>query len=424
MKKGIVKESFAEQGDILSAIFLRPKQDGSFRLILNLKQANQNIKSFHFKMETIHSVIKFIRPNCYMASVDIKDAYYSVPIEQECQKYLKFQFLNKLYSYTCLPNGLCTGPRKFTKLLKVPLSCLRQKGHIVCAYIDDICNIRYTYKECQQNVADTISLLDSLGFVVHPEKSVFIPSQTLVFLGCIIKSVSITVILTNKRKQKVKDACITLLEKSCHKQRFVAKVLGLLTSSFVAVKYGMLHYRHLDWCKRQSLQCNFGQWDSFMSLTSEAKQDVAWWLNTIDTATNNIYVQNPTHCLTSDASKIGWGATFGTTKTGGQWSEEESELHINVLELKAVLYGMKSLVRVTNTHVKILSDNTITVHAINKMGTSHSNNCNQVANEIWDLAISKDIWISATHLPGKYNVEADEESRKKDTQLEWKLSEQ
>jgi len=85
---------------------------------------------------------------------------------------------------------------------------------------------------------------------------------------------------------------------------------------------------------------------------------------------------------------------------------------------------MKSLVRVTNTHVKILSDNITTVHAINKMGTSHSNNCNQVANEIWDLAISKDIWISATHLPGKYNVEADEESRKKDTQLEWKLSEQ
>ena len=77
---------------------------------------------------------------------------------------------------------------------------------------------------------------------------------------------------------------------------------------------------------------------------------------------------------------------------------------------------MESLVRVTNIHVKILSDNTTTVHAINRMGTSHSNICNQVANEIWDLAISKDIWISATHLPGKYNVE--------ETKLEWKLSEQ
>ena len=84
---------------------------------------------------------------------------------------------------------------------------------------------------------------------------------------------------------------------------------------------------------------------------------------------------------------------------------------------------MKSLVRVTKTHVKILSDNTTTVHAISKMGTSHSKICNQVAYEIWDLAISKAIWISATHLLGKYNIETDEESRKEDTQLEWKLSE-
>ena len=42
-----------------------------------------------------------------------------------------------------------------------------------------------------------------------------------------------------------------------------------------------------------------------MSLTSEAKQDVSWWLNNIDTATTNIYVQNPIYCVTSDASKIG-----------------------------------------------------------------------------------------------------------------------
>ena len=59
------------------------------------------------------------------------------------------------------------------------------------------------------------------------------------------------------------------------------------------------------------------------------------------------------------------------------------------LNSKLYFFGMKSLVRVTNTHVKIPSDNTTTVHAINKMGTSHSNNCDQVANEVWDLALYK-----------------------------------
>ena len=69
-----------------------------------------------------------------MASVDIKDAYYSVPIAAEDQKFLKFMFEGQLYQFTCLPNGLFPGPRKFTKLLKPPLATLREAGHILGAY--------------------------------------------------------------------------------------------------------------------------------------------------------------------------------------------------------------------------------------------------------------------------------------------------
>ena len=90
----------------------------------------------------------------------------------------------------------------------------------------------------------------------------------------------------------------------------------------------MLHYRNLEWSKTQSFKDNSMHWDSTMSLTYEAKQDIVWWLRNIDTALNNIYIQNPTHCLTIDANKIGWGAQFEGTKTGGQWSQKESELHI------------------------------------------------------------------------------------------------
>ncbi len=117
------------------------------------------------------------------------------------------------------------------------------------------------------------------------------------------------------------------------------------------------------------------------------------------------------------------GATFLTIKTGGQWSHIERQDSINVLELKAVLFGLCTLVNVTDTHVKILTDNTTAVHTINNMGTSHSRKCNEVVQKIWNFAISKNLWLSATHLPGKLNIEADKESRKKEIQLEWKLSE-
>ena len=33
-----------------------------------------------FKMYTLWTVVRMMKPNCYMASIDIKDAYYSVPV--------------------------------------------------------------------------------------------------------------------------------------------------------------------------------------------------------------------------------------------------------------------------------------------------------------------------------------------------------
>ena len=46
-----------------------------------------------------------------MASVDLKDAYYSVPIASEDRKFLKFEWKGDYYQYTCLPNGLACAPR-------------------------------------------------------------------------------------------------------------------------------------------------------------------------------------------------------------------------------------------------------------------------------------------------------------------------
>jgi hypothetical protein len=53
-----------------------------------------------------------------MTSIDLKDAYYSIPVAAEDQKYLKFIWREKLYVFTSLPMGLTSSPRIFTKVLK------------------------------------------------------------------------------------------------------------------------------------------------------------------------------------------------------------------------------------------------------------------------------------------------------------------
>ena len=115
-----------------------PKSSDSYRPILNLKKLNAHMTYSHFKMETINSILTTITRSCYMAKLDIKDAYYSISILEEHQKYLKFLFGGKPYQFTCLPNGLCSGPKKIVKLMKAPLTYLHKKLINIAAYSDDL----------------------------------------------------------------------------------------------------------------------------------------------------------------------------------------------------------------------------------------------------------------------------------------------
>ena len=91
----------------------------------------------------------------------------------------------------------------------------------------------------------------------------------------------------------------------------------------------------------------------------------------------------------------------------------ETELHINLLELKAVYFGIKALCKdLSNTHIKILVDNATPVLTINNMGSCKSVECDKAVSSIWEWAKSRNIWITTAQIPGKLNVEADLESRK------------
>lgn len=96
----------------------------------------------YFKMDTLASTIKLLHRGCYIASVDLKDAYYSVPVAENCRKYLRFYWKSEFFQFTCLPMGLTTAPRIFTKLLKPIYADLRERGNTCMGYIDD----SYTYK--------------------------------------------------------------------------------------------------------------------------------------------------------------------------------------------------------------------------------------------------------------------------------------
>ena len=145
---------------------------------------------------------------------------------------LKFCFDGALYKYACFPNGLASAPRIFTKLLKPAYAILWSMGHLNSGYIDDSYLQGDTPAECHKNVTDTITLFTKLGFQIHPEKSVFIPSQKLTFLGFVLDSNAMTVMLTEEKVLGILSICALLLKTQMPTIRQVAEVIlsGINTS--------------------------------------------------------------------------------------------------------------------------------------------------------------------------------------------------
>ena len=83
--------------------------------------------------------------------------------------------------------------------------------------------------------------------------------------------------------------------------------------------------------------------------------------------------------IQSDASLAGWGTTDSVSTVGAPWKDTDDLLHINVLELTAARLALDTLATAAqSTHIQLKLDNLTAIAYINKMGGTHSPDCNHV----------------------------------------------
>ena len=73
-------------------------------------------------------------------------------------------------------------------------------------------------------------------------------------------------------------------------------------------------------------------------------------------------------------------------------------------------------------YIQVRCDSSCSVAYLNATSGVKSKNCNSLAKQIrfWFWYIERDLWLSATHVPGSEN-EADESSRHINKNIEWML---
>ena len=107
----------------------------------------------------------------------------------------------------------------------------------------------------------------------------------------------------------------------------------------------------------------------------------------------------------------------------GRWSEDQSQIHINMMEVMAIRFALiRAFKYIHHSCVMISSDNTTVVSYINKQGETHSPNLCVEVWKIFQWCLKHHIVVRIRHIPGKFNVLADRLSRiDKIIKAEWAL---
>lgn len=423
IRDGTISLAHPSKDQFISNIFVVPKPDKSYRLIINLKKFNEFVKVSHFKIEDQKTVARLLTPDCFMATIDLKNAYYLVPIRKSDRKYLRFRFNNCLFEYNCLPFGLSCAPWMFTKIMKPVMALLRKEGFLSVIYLDDILIFGHSKQDCETNLRKTLELLEHLGFMINFEKSCFLPNQICKYLGFLYNSENMSISLPYEKRLKI----LKLLKKFSTTKRCTirdfSKFIGTLVSSAPAIKYAFLYTKLFEREKSLALSKSGGNYEAKMCLPPSLSLDFSWWLNAILKADNTLRTDKFQSQIYTDASRSGWGAYFNNQTTSGFWSLEEGKLHINELELLAVFFGLKSfLSKFSNCNVLCRIDNTTAVCTVNRMGSVKYKNLNNLARIIWTWCQQRNMYIFASYITSKSNIHADRASRTTHKETEWSLA--
>ncbi|XP_021355212.1 uncharacterized protein LOC110451492 [Mizuhopecten yessoensis] len=314
----------------------------------------------HFQAETPRGIIASVREGMWATSIDLKDAYFHIPIRKSDRKYLRFSCEGKIFQFRAMPFWPYHSPNGFYQ----------------------------TIAGYQFNVARGIVL---------PTQEKFIKARSLV---------------------------LQFIQSSAVQVRWYLSLLGFLNSLADVVPLGRLHIRPLQMFLLSHWVPASRDWEAFIPLSQSVKEFAQWWTIRNNVLKGvSLHRSSPTMTLYTDASKTGWGAYLNGQARSGSWTGDHLSEHINVLEMRAVLLAIQDLRSYLQDQVIcVATDNSTVVAYLQKQGGTRSHVLCALAIRILLLCQEWCLTIQVKHLPGRLNVLADTLSRRLQPVLtEWQL---
>ena len=353
-----------------SRLFLVEKATGGWRPVIDLSHLNDFVQLTSFKMETVASVLLSVREGDFLASLDLKDAYFQIPIHGSSRKLLRFMSEGTVYQFKALCFGLSTAPQVFTRVFAAVSAWAHSRGIRLLRYLDDWLVLSSSEKKAKESIRELLSLCRTLGIVINEKKSDLVPSQSAKYLGMTIDTGAGKVFPSLARVEKFLTVAGRFCSMQSHPAQLWQVILGHLASLERLVPHGRLRMRSLQWHLKMHWSPESDPPSLPVALPEEARRDLSWWM-VRDHLLMGVRFGTPAPDLHlySDASSSGWGAHLLDQNVSGVWSAQEKLLHINLLEMKALFLGLQAFQeKVAGHHVTAMCDNSTVVAYVNKRG--------------------------------------------------------
>ena len=113
----------------------------------------------------------------YFSVIDLKDAFYSVPLVEESQFVFVFEYPIQPASqltWTVLPQAFCDSPHLFGQSLSRDLQNFNSSVVVVLQYVDDMLLCAETEEACSRASEDFLNFLAGCGYKTSRERLSFV----------------------------------------------------------------------------------------------------------------------------------------------------------------------------------------------------------------------------------------------------------
>ena len=407
-------------------------KDGKKRLVIDMRHINSRLVKHKCKYDGHDTAQQFLERGGYMTVFDLKSGYHHIDVIEVQHEllgfsYADFQGTERYFKFIVLPFGLATAGYAFTKVLREMIRHWRSMQIRALTFLDDGLQASVNEQITRMHAIQIKGSLISAGWVPHRSKSIWIPQQTLIWLGFHLDLVNGIISVSPDRMEKALTFIRDVRSKEFVHIKRLAKIKGMIASmerSHGDIVHLRTRFLNLAIAEAPSLNCH-------LKILPPVEQELDFWLENAQSlngmnlfpSTNSARIDFE---LYSDASDTGCATVLTPNPNQNKlvvnrmFTDAEKSTSSTERELLGVIHGIAQLRDILENCTLNWFTDAQNVARIAKRGSKKPYLAN-LAIALYNITRARKINLNIIWVPRDQNEEADFWSRVRDFD-DWEVS--